>query len=63
MGDTVGQDITTVQHSLGRRRGVYLAIRIENSTLDENIEISGVVYKVGGLETQGILEAAATRKK
>lgn len=63
MGDTVGQDITTIAHSLERRRGVYLAIRIENNTLDENIEISGVDFKVGGLETQGIRQPDGTRKK
>jgi len=63
LGDNVGQDITTISHSLERRRGVYLAIRIENSTLDENIEISGVDYKVGGLETKGIKMAEGTRKK
>lgn len=58
LSDLVGKDIASVRHSVDRRRCVYFNIRIENNGLDENIEIAGVDYKVGGLSDKGILQAA-----
>lgn len=58
--DEVMRAVTTIAHSVGRRRCVYFNARIMNSTLDENLEVAGVDYKVGGLNNKGIKQAAQT---
>lgn len=58
--DEVKKDIITLRHSLDRRKGVYFSIRIENNNLDENVEIAGVDYRVGGLDSKGIKSASKT---
>lgn len=58
--DTIGRDITSIMHTLGRRRGIYLSISVGNDTLDESIEVAGIDFQVGGLQTKGILEAASS---
>ena len=58
--DTIGKDIITLRHSLDRRKGVYFSIRIENSNLDENVEVAGLDYRVGALDNKGILSAGKT---
>lgn len=54
--DTIVKLIDTVAHSLGRRRAIYFSVQITNSTLDENIEIAGIDFKVAGLKDNGIKE-------
>jgi hypothetical protein len=58
--DEVQKDVVTLRHSLDRRKGVYFSIRIENSNLDQNVEIAGVDYRVGGLDSKGIKSASKT---
>lgn len=58
--DKVGKAIDTVAHSVGRRRGVYFNVKIDNATIDENIEVAGIDHKVGGLSNKGIKQAEET---
>jgi hypothetical protein len=60
LDDLVGKDIITLRHSLDRRKGVYFSIRIENSNLDQNVEVAGLDYRVGGLDSKGIKSASKT---
>lgn len=61
MGDIISQDIVTISHNTDRRRGVFFQVRINNSTIDENVELAGVSLVVGGLNSNGIVNAAQTR--
>jgi hypothetical protein len=56
------KSIVTIRHDVGRRRGVYFSMRVENATIDEAIEVAGLDYRVGGLDNKGILSAGATTK-
>lgn len=59
--DVVARDVVTIDHSLARRRVVYLSVEVTNTALDENVEISGITYRVAALSEKGILQAAKTR--
>jgi hypothetical protein len=50
LSDPVTKDISTLVHSIGRRRCVYASVEVTNSAIDENIEVAGITYKVAGLE-------------
>jgi hypothetical protein len=58
--DLVQKDVVTLTHNIGRRKGVYFSIRIENSSLDQNVEIAGLDYQIGGLNSEGIKTASET---
>jgi hypothetical protein len=60
MSDIIGKDIITLRHSLDRRKGVYFSVRIENSNLDQNVEVAGIDYRIGALDSRGILSAGKT---
>ena len=60
LSDSVGRDIVTIRHNIGRRRGGYFSVRIQNAGMDENIEIAGIEYKIGGLTEKGFTQAAQT---
>lgn len=59
-GSTGNRSIATIRHSVGRRRCIYFSVRLENGTIDENVEIAGIQYIVGGLTSKGITQAAQT---
>ncbi len=61
LSDTVDRDIISVTHNLDRSRCIYLGLRIENSSIDEPIEVAGIDHRVAGLSDKGILQAAETR--
>jgi hypothetical protein len=63
MSSTPGRDIQDISHSLGKRRGVYFSLRLENVAIDEDIEVVGIDFRVGGLETAGIKSATDSNKK
>lgn len=63
IGTYTAQDVVSVSHSINRRRGMFLQVRIENSTIDEDLEISGIDFRVAGLSDSGILEARNTQDK
>lgn len=58
--DVVAKDITSILHTISRRRGSYLSLEVANDTMDESIEVAGIDFLVGGLQTKGILEAASS---
>lgn len=62
LDDIVGSSIITLRHDIGRRRGVFFSIRIENEKIDESLEIAGLDYRVGALDNKGIRAAAQTKK-
>jgi hypothetical protein len=55
-----GQEIVSIMHSIGRRRCMYMAVRITNIGRNENVEIAGISYSVAGLSTAGVKQAAET---
>ena len=57
-GTYVAQDIVTLRYSCNRRRGIYIQVKIQNSTIDEDLEIAGVTFRVAGLSDKGISEVA-----
>lgn len=60
--DTVQKDVTGILHNTQRRRGTHFQVRVENSTIDENLELVGVELRVAGLSERGILQAARTSR-
>lgn len=60
LSDAAARDIVTIGHNTSRRRGVYFQIRFENTNIDENVEIAGLDFNVGGLSERGILQASQT---
>jgi hypothetical protein len=61
LGDVIAQDVVTISHSTDRRKGVYIQVKVENATIDESVELSGLSFKVGGMSESGIKQAAQTR--
>ena len=55
-----GQDIVSIMHSIGRRRCIYMAIKITNNGLNDNVEIAGISYTVSALSGAGVKQAAET---
>ena len=47
-------------HTFGRRRCLYMSVKITNNGLDENVEIAGMSYIVAGLSGAGVKQAAET---
>lgn len=60
LSDKGGQAVVTVMHSLVRRRCVYMSVKITNSGIDDNVEVAGIAFIVGGLQSAGIKQAAET---
>ena len=60
LGTIGGQEIVSIMHSIGRRRCMYMAVRITNSGRNENVEIAGMSYTVAGLSGAGVKQAAET---
>jgi len=56
-----GQDVTSIRHSLVRRKCIYMTVKISNNGLDEALEIAGMSYVVAGLTSKGITQAATTK--
>ena len=52
--------IVSVMHSLVRRRCIYMSVKIINAAKDENVEVAGMSFMVGGLSPGGIKQAADT---
>lgn len=60
--DQIGQDIVTISHDTDRRKGTYFQIRVENSSIDEGVEVAGMSFRVGGLSDRGEKQARQTRE-
>lgn len=61
--DRIQKAIETISHSVSRRKGTYFNVQIMNATIDENLEVAGIDYKVGGLSNKGQLQADQTEDK
>lgn len=59
--DIVPKDVVGILHNVGRRKGTHFQLRIQNGTLDENLEITGIALRLAGLSEKGILQASQTR--
>lgn len=62
ISDAVDKDVISIKHFTDRRRGVYIQVQVANNTIDENVEIAGMDFKVGGISDKGILQAKQTQK-
>ena len=60
LSSSQAQAIVSVMHSLVRRRCVFMSVKIINNTKDENVEVAGMSFVVGGLASAGIKQAAET---
>lgn len=60
MSDTVNKSVITIRHNLARRRCSYMQLRIENSAIDDTVEVAGVDFRIGGLSDKGITQASQT---
>lgn len=60
LGDTQQPKIISIRSSIKPRRFQYLQAKYTNSTIDEDIELAGVDYVIGGLTESGTQEARDT---
>lgn len=60
LGDSPVYKIRSIAFSLDKRKLLYVQIRIVNDAIDENMELTGIDYKVAGMDAAGIVEAADT---
>ena len=60
LGTVAGQDIVSIMHTIGRRRCIYIAIKITNNGINDNVEIAGISYTVSALSGAGVKQAAET---
>jgi hypothetical protein len=54
--------ITQLRFGIPAGRVNYIQMRIQNSVIDEPIEVTGLTYKVSGLKVAGTEEAKSTRR-
>jgi hypothetical protein len=54
--------ITQLRFGVPAGRVNYIQMRVQNSTIDQPIEITGITYKVYGLKIAGTEEAKSTRR-
>jgi len=60
LSDIPAAKVVEIRHALDNRRGSFLQVQIENSTVDEGIELAGIQIRAATLSDSGILEAADT---
>jgi hypothetical protein len=60
LSDKPDVKVKTLRYAISNRKVVYIQLKIENSSLDEAVEVSGVSFRVAGLNRKGIEEAADT---
>lgn len=57
LGDTFSNKVKTIRFSIDDRKGVYFQVKVTDSGKDENLEISKLDIRVGGLSPKGTIEA------
>jgi hypothetical protein len=57
----VRSSITQLRFGIPAGRVNYIQMRVQNSVIDEPIEVTGITYKVAGLKVPGTEEAKSTR--
>lgn len=60
LGTVSGQDVVSIMHSIGRRRCIYIAIKVTNDGINDNVEVAGISYTVSALSGAGVKQAAET---
>lgn len=54
--------IVTLKFNTSRSKFTYLQNRLTNSNIDESMEVTGIEYRVTGLSSKGLTDAARTNK-
>jgi len=49
-----------IMHTIGRRRCIYIAIKVTNDGINDNVEVAGISYTVSALSGAGVKQAAET---
>jgi len=57
----VTQQLSVIQFTADRRKGVFFQLRISNSVLDEGLNIAGISLMVKGLSNTAVQQAKTTR--
>jgi hypothetical protein len=57
LSDGPSQKVQTLRFSVGRRRLQYVQLKVENSALDEPVEVVGITLRIAGLSSEGTKEA------
>lgn len=52
--------VITLQFALNRRKGVYIQLRVSNSEINQDLELTSGAYLVAGLSLKGITDAHRT---
>jgi len=60
LGTISGQDVVSIMHTIGRRRCIYIAIKVTNDGINDNVEVAGISYTVSALSGAGVKQAAET---
>lgn len=60
LSDVPAKKVVEIRHALDNRRGSFLQVQIENSAVDEGVELAGIQIRAATLGDAGILEAADT---
>lgn len=58
-GDYEGSKVLTYRYAFHQKRGVRFQLQIQDSTIDQPVEITKIVYSVAGLTIKGTRDAAA----
>ena len=58
---TSNSSISQIRFGIPTGRFNYVQLRVQNSTIDQPIEITGITYKVAGLKVAGTEEAKTTK--
>jgi hypothetical protein len=61
LGSTGETKVRTIRYTIGRRKGLFIQLRLTNEELDSPMEIAGLNLKVAGLATKGTLQAKQTQ--
>lgn len=57
----VTQQLSVIQFTADRRKGVFFQLRISNSVIDEGLHVAGISLMVKGLSNTAIQQAKSTR--
>jgi hypothetical protein len=60
---TAASSISQLRFGVPNGRMNYIQMRVQNSAIDEPIEITGITYKVAGLKVSGTEEAKSTKTR
>ncbi len=56
----ISSKVKSIRQNLPSQRGVYFQLQYINQAIDTPVELTSITFKVAGLDTQGITQAAET---